>query len=133
MWRTNRPPSPWESLPPLTAPPGQTAIAGRVLTLDGRPLPDVTLADGATSVRTDRTGRFLLVMPGATITSEGLDEAASIRLTDAPEVLGTLPAMIQKQAVAFVRKNREVFLSYWNNEIGTREMIEQLQRVGSSD
>src|SRR5262249_43410844 len=34
-WRTDRPPSPWEALPPLTAPPGVTAIAGRVLTLDG--------------------------------------------------------------------------------------------------
>jgi hypothetical protein len=43
-WRTNRPPSPWESLPPLVAAPGTTAISGRVLTLDGRPLPGVSLS-----------------------------------------------------------------------------------------
>jgi RHS repeat-associated protein len=61
-WRTNRPPSPWESLAPLTAPPGVTAISGRVLTLDGRPLPDVTLEEGSATTQTDRTGRFLLVL-----------------------------------------------------------------------
>ena len=38
-WRTNRPPSPWESLPALMAANGVTAVSGRVLTLDGRPLP----------------------------------------------------------------------------------------------
>lgn len=60
-WRTGRPQSPWESLAPLMAPPGVTAISGRVLTLDGRPLPDVTLAiEGDGNTRTDRTGRFLL-------------------------------------------------------------------------
>ena len=62
-WRTGRPQSPWELLAPLQAPPGVTAISGRVLTLDGRPLPDVTLAiDGDASTRSDRTGRFLLVI-----------------------------------------------------------------------
>ena len=62
-WRTNRPPSSWETLAPLLAPPGATAISGRVLTLDGRPLPRVTLgAEGDTSTESDRTGRFLLVL-----------------------------------------------------------------------
>jgi RHS repeat-associated protein len=60
-WRANRPPSPWESLDPLMAPPGVTAISGRVLTLDGRPLPDVTLTlDDGAMAHSDRTGRFLL-------------------------------------------------------------------------
>src|SRR5439155_22774655 len=63
-WRTNRPPSPWESLAPLMAPPGVTAISGRVLTLDGRPLPRVTLEmKGAGETESDRTGRFLLLAP----------------------------------------------------------------------
>jgi RHS repeat-associated protein len=62
-WRTGRPPSPWESLPPLIAPPGVTAISGRVLTLDGRPLRNVTLTlDEGTSTATDRTGRFVLLV-----------------------------------------------------------------------
>ena len=60
-WRTDRPASPWEALPPLMAPPGVTAISGRVLTLDGRPLPDVSLSvEGDADTRSDRTGRFLL-------------------------------------------------------------------------
>ena len=71
-WRANRPPSPWESLPPLTATIGATALSGRVLTLDGRPLPGVTLTiKGDVSTETDRTGRFLLrlntVSPGRRI------------------------------------------------------------------
>ncbi|HEU4890869.1 MAG TPA: RHS repeat-associated core domain-containing protein [Vicinamibacterales bacterium] len=60
-WRTNRPASPWESLPPLMAAPGTTAISGRVLTLDGRPLAGVSLSvEGDGEVQSDRTGRFLL-------------------------------------------------------------------------
>ena len=62
-WRSDRAPSPWAELPPRQAAAGVTAIAGQVLTLDGRPLSDVSLGledDGAVA-RTDRTGRFLLV------------------------------------------------------------------------
>jgi hypothetical protein len=68
-WRTNRPPSPWESLAPLTAPPGVTAISGRVLTLDGRPLSAVTLALEGNGPKTesDRTGRFLLPVTGSVV------------------------------------------------------------------
>ncbi len=52
--------SPWRKLPPLEAKPGVTALAGQVLTLDGRPLPRVTLEIDGNSARTDGTGRFLL-------------------------------------------------------------------------
>jgi hypothetical protein len=52
-WRSGRPPSPWETLPPLQAPPGVTAVSGRVLRLDGRPLPDVTLEIEGHETRTD--------------------------------------------------------------------------------
>ena len=64
-WRTNRPASPWESLPPLVAPHGVTAISGRVLTLNGRPLPGVTLSMEGARTESDRTGRFLLQVPTA--------------------------------------------------------------------
>lgn len=59
-WRTHRPPSPWQSLPALHAEPGVTAVAGQVLTLDGRPLRNVTLQIEDDATRTDATGRFLL-------------------------------------------------------------------------
>jgi RHS repeat-associated protein len=63
-WRSGRTPSPWESLAPLVAPPGVTAVSGRVLRLDGRPLADVTLEIEERTTRTDRTGRFLLLVDG---------------------------------------------------------------------
>lgn len=52
--------SPFQSLPPLQARNGETALAGQALTADGMPLEDVTLSIGTVQTRTDRTGRFLL-------------------------------------------------------------------------
>ena len=63
-WRINAAPSPWQNLPPLTAAPGVTALAGQVLRLNGRPLADVTLAIGGAEAQSDASGRFLLVLPG---------------------------------------------------------------------
>ncbi|MGH7934757.1 MAG: hypothetical protein ACREQN_16565 [Candidatus Binataceae bacterium] len=40
--RTDLPSSPWQSLPPLMAKVGVTALAGQVLMLDGNPLAGVT-------------------------------------------------------------------------------------------
>jgi hypothetical protein len=57
--------SPWRKLPPLTGRRGVTALAGQVLLLDGQPLPHVRLEIGSRRTRTDRTGRFLLELPGA--------------------------------------------------------------------
>lgn len=64
-WRTRRGDSPWQSLPPLQAESGVTALAGQVLTLDGNPLANVTLRIEDKSARTDSTGRFLLTSVGA--------------------------------------------------------------------
>jgi RHS repeat-associated protein len=59
-WRSGWPHTEWEFQLPLAAPPGETALAGTVLTLAGLPLRDVTLEiDGHTDT-TNATGRFLL-------------------------------------------------------------------------
>jgi YD repeat-containing protein len=63
-WRTNRPLSPWQSLPPRQGPAGVTALAGQVLRLNGAPLQGVTLELNGHKAETDRTGRFLLLAPG---------------------------------------------------------------------
>ena len=63
-WRTNRPPSPWQKLPPLEAPAGVTALSGQTLTLDGEPLADVQLQVEKRIAHTDRTGRFLVRLDG---------------------------------------------------------------------
>jgi RHS repeat-associated protein len=59
-WRSHRRDSPWQSLPSLRAEPGVTALAGQVLRLNGRPLPNVTLTLADRTTLTDKTGRFLL-------------------------------------------------------------------------
>ena len=59
-WSSHRKDSPWQSLPSLQAEPGVTALAGQVLRLNGRPLPNVTLSIADRTALTDKTGRFLL-------------------------------------------------------------------------
>jgi RHS repeat-associated protein len=48
------------AMPPLRAAPGITALSGRVLQLNGMPLPHVILQVGNSKTYTDATGRFLL-------------------------------------------------------------------------
>jgi RHS repeat-associated protein len=59
-WKTNQPKSKWQSLAPLQAEPGVTAVAGQALTLLGQPLANVTLRIADRTARTDDSGRFLL-------------------------------------------------------------------------
>lgn len=59
-WRIRRPDSPWQSLQPLQAGSGVTALAGQVLRLNGQPLAYVTLRIEDKTAQTDETGRFLL-------------------------------------------------------------------------
>ncbi len=68
-WIANRAPSPWEDVPLLAASAGTTAIAGRVLALNGEPIRGVTIAAGVASTSTDASGRFVLggVSPGRVV------------------------------------------------------------------
>ncbi|MEQ1727380.1 MAG: RHS repeat-associated core domain-containing protein [Vicinamibacterales bacterium] len=66
-WQVSAAPSPWESMKPLMARPGETALSGRTLRLDGTPLSGVALTIDGHRARTDGTGRFLI----------RLDEAAA--------------------------------------------------------
>jgi len=59
-WRARRGDSPLQALPALQAESGKTALAGQVLTLNGRGLANVTISIGQQSTQTDITGRFLL-------------------------------------------------------------------------
>jgi RHS repeat-associated protein len=59
-WDSRRP-EPTGPLPPaLRAPAGKTAVSGRVLTLDAKPLPGVTVTVDGVEAKTDEQGRFLL-------------------------------------------------------------------------
>ncbi len=56
----NIPTTKWQSMSPLQAAPGITALAGQVLKLDGTPLRNVTLQIGGRRAVSDHTGRFLM-------------------------------------------------------------------------
>ncbi len=59
-WQSKRGSSGWEDKPLLQAEAGVTALSGRVLTLLGNPLANVTISVDGHSAQTDDTGRFLL-------------------------------------------------------------------------
>jgi RHS repeat-associated protein len=59
-WYSHRPMSTDPAPPILRAPAGKTAVSGRVLTLDAKPLPGVTVSADGVAGRTDAEGRFLL-------------------------------------------------------------------------
>ncbi|MFI6697850.1 RHS repeat-associated core domain-containing protein [Streptomyces sp. NPDC050509] len=58
-WLTSRGKAP-KAPPALRGPPGKTALTGRVLKLDGKPLAAVTVRAGKKAAQTDARGRFLL-------------------------------------------------------------------------
>ncbi|MEE1797665.1 polymorphic toxin-type HINT domain-containing protein [Streptomyces sp. JV176] len=58
-WLTLRGKAP-KAPPALRGPPGKTALTGRILKLDGKPLPGVTVTADAKTARTNARGQFLL-------------------------------------------------------------------------
>ena len=74
-------------------------------------------------------GPRIKVMLGDRITNEGLKEAVSVRLTNPPVVLGTLPSKTRKQVVQFVEKNLDILLRHWNGELDSKETLNLLEPV----
>ncbi|HET6484330.1 MAG TPA: DUF6531 domain-containing protein [Actinoplanes sp.] len=64
-WTTHRAAAPAARPATLRAGAGVTALAGRILTLDGRPLAKVTVSIDTVRATTDDTGQFLLAGVGA--------------------------------------------------------------------
>ncbi len=83
QWTTERPPSPFSSLPPLVSEGRKAALSGQVLRLDGRPIPGVPVSVGRVSSVTEEGGRFLLegVRPGNHRVLE-VDGSAAVPGTD---------------------------------------------------
>jgi translation initiation factor IF-1 len=74
-------------------------------------------------------GPRIKVVLGNKITTEGLRDSVSVRITDPPVVLGKLPGKIRKQVIQFVEKNRDVLLRHWNGELGSKETLNLLEPV----
>lgn len=74
-------------------------------------------------------GARIKVMLGNKITSEGLMSATTVTIAKSPKVIGSLPAKIEKKVISFVIKNKDTLLSYWKNEISTKEMTQKIVKV----
>lgn len=74
-------------------------------------------------------GPRIKVMIGDKITTEGLSDAVSVRISDTPKILGDLPGDVSKQIIEFIKLNKNILLSYWNCEIDTKEMLDGLQSI----
>lgn len=74
-------------------------------------------------------GPRIKVVLGNKITTEGLRDAVSVRITDPPVVLGTLPGSIRKQVLRFVDRNRDVLLRHWNGELDSKDTLNLLEHV----
>ena len=55
-------------------------------------------------------GPRIKIVMGDKITSEGLGDAVSVKLTDPPEVVGELPGKIMRQVIKFVDKIETFYL-----------------------
>src|SRR4029079_102758 len=68
-WTTDRAASPFETIALPSASKGKTAVAGRVLSLDGLPVEGVNVSSNNVSASTNSAGQFLLtgVKPGRVV------------------------------------------------------------------
>lgn len=100
-------------------------------------LPDVTGVEGAVfgivmgepTCNETALGPRILVVPGARLSVDSLQDAAAVRVTTPPEIIGTLPPRLARKAVAFVEANRGVLNLYWLGEMGTGDAIDLLVGV----
>jgi hypothetical protein len=74
-------------------------------------------------------GPRILVVPGERLTVISLSNAAAVRITTPPEIVGTLPPRLSMQAAAFAAANRDVLQLYWLGEMGTQDALDLLVRV----
>src|SRR5687767_13033607 len=84
---------------------------------------------GESSRNEAQHGPRVQVALGQKFTLDGLADSVSVTMTSPPDVLGTLPAEVAAQVVAFVDRNRDALLQHWRGEIDTRDAIERLRRV----
>jgi Domain of unknown function (DUF4160) len=55
--------------------------------------------------------------------------SASVSIADGKVMAGKVPAKLLRQVQAFIELNRDVLFRFWNCEIGTDELHEQLRSI----
>jgi hypothetical protein len=56
-------------------------------------------------------------------------DAVAVTIASPPVVLGTLPAAVERKVFAWVERNREVLLRYWQGEMATDDAVDLLVDV----
>ena len=121
----------------MTAIAAQRVVAGFLLEAMSNLRPNTTGVQGAviwisagefagTSLQ---HGPRVKVVLGDKITTEGLADAVSVRISKPPKVLGTLPGRVRAQVIRFVTKNHDVLLKHWNGDLDAKETLDQLQSI----
>ena len=89
----------------------------------------IWISAGEFSGRNLQHGPRIKVVLGYKLTTDGLDSAPSVTITNPQRVLGTLPEKINGLGVRFVESNRDTLLRHWNGELDSAEAIALLKKV----
>jgi hypothetical protein len=99
--------------------PGDTGVEGAVIWISAGEFYGVDAQHGP---------RIKVVL-GNKLTTEGLREAVSVRLTTPPMVLGKLSGKVEQQVIQFVELNRDVLLRHWSGKLDSKQAVNLLERV----
>ncbi|MFJ6053282.1 RHS repeat-associated core domain-containing protein [Streptomyces sp. NPDC092307] len=114
-WVTERGPAPAPPTPP-SGPDGATALSGRIVKLDGTPLPGVSVAVGASKTRSNAQGQFLI---------QGIDPRATTLVVDGATAntgqrsYGRFDINIQPQA----GRSTDLGFPVWMTPLDTRNTV----------
>lgn len=99
--------------------PEETGIKGAIL----------WISSGEFSGTKIKHGPRLKVMEGTKLTADVLKKAVTVKLTDPPEIIGSLSGKLKTQVIKFVTENHDTLISYWRFEINISTLLKQLKRV----
>jgi len=86
---------------------------------------------GETDGKKSTHGPRIKVVEGTNMTSAGLTMATVITISGNPEVkrAGKIKNNIVKDAILFVKQNKDTLLDYWNGQIDTAELIQRIRPI----
>ena len=99
--------------------PSDTGVEGAVLWISA----------GEFDPREAQRGPRIMVTLGERLTADRLNDAVPVLLTKPPEVLGRLPAEVERQVVRFVDLNHDVLHRHWGGELDARETLDRLRGI----
>lgn len=74
-------------------------------------------------------GPRIKVIMGDRLTQEALSKAVSVKLTDPPQVMGTLPGKVKQQVFRFIERNRQALIDHWSGDTDSQEFGAAIQRI----